>query len=194
MMRWLGVTLWMTLILYNSSIPALPNPNPTLLSFLVTKAGHVVEYAVLGWAFSRTLVASTAGFGLERRFALALTIAVGVCFAALDEARQLFVYSRTGYAGDVALDAVSLVAGAVIGVGSLGLGTRRRPSTDQIQRRHANRKRRGEERRGEGQHDQVHGENLAVSVDVGQERHHGDEMDGHERVKEPGSRRPSGWH
>ena len=104
MARWLGIGCWLTLILFNSSISASPAPVPSFVSFLVAKAGHIVEYTLLGWLLARALVAATGGFGLQPRSAWLVTVVFGVSFAILDEIRQYFVQGRTGQGGDVLLD------------------------------------------------------------------------------------------
>lgn len=101
-------------ILLNSSLPASPpNPSP-LLGLLIAKTGHVVEYALLGWLVWGALTEAAGGVRLRPMVALGLTVLVGALFAGLDEVRQLFVYSRTGQATDVLIDAVSLTLVAAI--------------------------------------------------------------------------------
>src|SRR5215210_8281925 len=116
MARWLGIACWLTLILFNSSISASPAPVPSFVSFLVAKAGHVVEYTLLGWMLARALVAPTDGFGLQPQSGWVVAVSLGVCFATLDEIRQYFVQSRVGQGGDVLLDGLSLVVGASLGL------------------------------------------------------------------------------
>jgi len=88
----------------------LPDASPEAhqqLLFLLRKAAHVVEYAVLG------LLAWIALSSRRRRapwLSAGLALAWVIAVAVIDEARQGFVDSRTGSAGDIALD----VAGGVL--------------------------------------------------------------------------------
>lgn len=85
------------------------------LHWLLRKAGHITEYAVLTalWhrAFRRARHATPRG-------AAAIAFAISVAWAVLDEIRQSFVPSRTASAMDVATDSVGaliVVALAVLG-------------------------------------------------------------------------------
>jgi VanZ family protein len=82
---------------------------------LVRKAAHVVEYAVLGGLWFRTLVHTW-----PRRPGAAawLAFALAVAWAVVDESHQATLSSRTGSARDVALDA----AGAAVAVVAMRLG------------------------------------------------------------------------
>ena len=111
---WLFIGLWMTAILYTSSISAPPETAGSLFGFLKAKAGHVFVYAVLGWSIFSALTSRRAGFGLRGRLALPAVLLVAVAFAAFDETRQSFVYGRTALPADVLLDTVSALAGALL--------------------------------------------------------------------------------
>jgi VanZ family protein len=187
MARWPGIACWLTLILFNSSISASPAPVPSFVSFLVAKAGHVVEYTLLGWMLARALVAPAGGFGLQPQSAWAVTVSFGLCFAILDEIRQYFVQSRVGQGGDVVLDGLSLVAGASLGLwrvrwlaGELG---RRAPAPDSDQP--------AQQGTGKDQHQELHRQDLPIAVAVGQERHHHHEVDQDEQVQQDRPRRPA---
>jgi VanZ family protein len=85
------------------------------LHWLLRKAGHLTEYAILTalWyrAFRRARHATPRG-------AAAIAFAISVAWAVLDEIRQSFVPSRTASAMDVATDSVGaliVVALAVLG-------------------------------------------------------------------------------
>lgn len=93
--------------------------------FLVRKAGHVSEYAVLAVLLWRLLpaAASRASRGTTRAArwpgrAGWLAVALATAFAASDEFHQAFVPSRGASVVDVCLDA----AGATLGILVLGLG------------------------------------------------------------------------
>lgn len=101
---------WMVVILFNSSVAGAPLPVPDLLSTLVAKAGHVLEYSLLGWLAWRALADPSAGVGLPAAPSAALILVGGVAFAALDELRQLFVTGRGASPWDVLIDAIALSA------------------------------------------------------------------------------------
>ena len=98
--------------------------------FLVRKAGHVSEYAVLAvllwWALQPpapppVAAASSPPFGGEQRGDW-LTVGLAAAFAASDEFHQIFVPSRGASLTDVCLDS----AGATLGVLGLRLWRRLR--------------------------------------------------------------------
>ncbi len=126
---WLPIFFWMTLIFIGSTdlmsaehtsriiAPFLRWLHPSISSvtimkiqFLVRKAAHVSEYAVLALLFYRALVNTLCA---GRSFAAA-TIVLLACaaFAATDEFHQSFVPSRTASARDVAID----ISGALLAV------------------------------------------------------------------------------
>jgi VanZ family protein len=125
---WMPALAWMLVIFLASSdlgsaqhtsrflVPLLrwimPNVDLATLAsaqFLVRKAAHVTEYAILGALLLRAFSASArrpwwhyAGFA----------VAVAAGFAALDEFHQSFVGSRTGSPYDVLID----ISGALLGL------------------------------------------------------------------------------
>ncbi|MBN1631000.1 MAG: VanZ family protein [Thermoleophilia bacterium] len=103
----------------------------SLLSLVVRKLAHFVEYTVLALLLSWTLWGLHPGWGAARpgtsggetlrRLAL-VVLPLGVVVAATDEFHQTFVASRTGSPGDALID----VAGLVVGLGAAWLILRRR--------------------------------------------------------------------
>src|SRR5262245_27535151 len=87
------------------------------LHWLVRKAGHVTEYAILTALWYRAL---RRGRGATPRAAGAMALAISVAWAVIDEIRQSFVPSRTASAMHVATDSV----GALIAVTLALLGWR----------------------------------------------------------------------
>ncbi len=76
-------------------------------SFYVRKAAHAAEYAVQGF-----LISMAAGsYGLSARKRVLLSLAAGICWAALDELHQTRVAGRSGQIRDVLIDAAGLIAG-----------------------------------------------------------------------------------
>ncbi len=90
-------------------LPALSADALRDVEHVVRKAAHLVEYAVLAVLAQRALRLTTRR-GLASQLLLALVLVSGV--AALDEALQSRLPSRSGRLGDVALDA----AGALLGL------------------------------------------------------------------------------
>jgi len=74
------------------------------IQFLIRKAGHVTEYAILAFFLRRALVTSSKLFIQRHWFELALLIIV--CYALLDEFHQSFVPSRTASIYDSAIDVI----------------------------------------------------------------------------------------
>ena len=175
MIRWLALGLWYAAIVFTSSLAAAPVTNQPWSDFLIAKGGHVAVYGLLGWLTVEALTAPAAGLVLERRLALLVTILVGVALAGLDETRQSFVYGRTGLPSDVVLDTVALSGGALLHQwlhGPLGAPALGQAAGDP-----------GQQRAVEDQHQELHREDLAVAVDVWQERHHDRQVDQDEQVE-----------
>ena len=116
-LRWLPVVLWMGLIFaLSTSLGAgdntsrfigpflhwlLPQAAPDTIAhlhFLIRKAGHFTEYAILALLLQRAI----GGRGV-RPFVLALVIATA--YAATDEFHQSFVSGRMASPWDVLIDA-----------------------------------------------------------------------------------------
>jgi VanZ family protein len=75
------------------------------------KTAHVLEYAVLAALWVR---AFARGRGLPPRSSAWLALAISLTWALLDEAHQATLLSRTGSAGDVALDATGAVLALIV--------------------------------------------------------------------------------
>jgi VanZ family protein len=131
--NWLPVVVWMLLI-FSGSTDLLSSRNtfgilnpllrwfcPTISSRtiysihkFVRKAGHVSEYAILSILLWRALPDySDAQRPLYRRRKAALVLGIAVLYAGSDEFHQSFVRSRTGAAGDVAIDSCGAAAGLI---------------------------------------------------------------------------------
>jgi len=182
--RWLALGLWYAAIIFTSSLASTPTTAEPLLDFLISKAGHVFVYAILGWLVSDALTSPAAGFAIDRRLALAVTILASAALAAVDETRQSFVYGRTAMVSDVLLDTIAASGGALLHDWSMP-----RPNPAPLDEPAGDA---GEEGAVEGKHQELHREDLAVAVDVGQERHHDRQVDQHEQVERQGSQGPSG--
>ena len=82
-----------------------------MTSFLVRKAAHMSEYAVLAILFGLTIRE------YKKEPWLLLTLAATAAYAATDEVHQLFVPGRSGQLKDVLID----TAGGALGLGLLAL-------------------------------------------------------------------------
>ena len=101
----LAIAVWMGVIFFGSSIPQKEMPpafNP------VSKLGHVVEYAVLGFL----IFPLTSGRGRPILYAVLLSTA----YAATDEFHQLFTPGRHGSPLDVLIDSFGSTVGSYLAV------------------------------------------------------------------------------
>lgn len=109
--RYLPVILWSAVIFLFSSWETPPSPQDTLLNFLLKKAAHLIEYAVLYYlAFHainhevyETHAAAWKFRKLPTRYLSPLLFVI--LYAISDEIHQSFVSGRHGRAADVLIDA-----------------------------------------------------------------------------------------
>lgn len=80
---------------------ALPEHQFNLLHFVLRKASHLTEYAILGALLFRALRADEQGWNARWS---AASVAIAAAVASVDELHQAFVPSRTGVVSDVILD------------------------------------------------------------------------------------------
>ena len=99
---WLPVAAWAALIFGLSSISTL-DTGLGGWDYVLRKAAHVTEYAVLGALLARAL--------RERAGA---AFALGVAYAATDELHQHFVPGRHGTPFDLLFDAVGVALGVAL--------------------------------------------------------------------------------
>ncbi len=132
MLAWVPVLAWMGLIGWLSSdrfskdvtaswlaaapgVAALGLASPVIevLNLILRKSAHFVEYAVLSILAYGALGASAAQ--PRRRVQLLGALGLALSCAALDEWHQATTMHRTGIAGDVGLDSIGALAGALVG-------------------------------------------------------------------------------
>jgi VanZ family protein len=103
--RWVLVAVWMGVIFGFSAQPqaALNFGQPEFLS----KAAHVVEYAILGWLVQRAR---------GDKHAWWQSWLIAVVYAATDEFHQSFTPGRTPRVTDVMIDAVGAAMGMVVAI------------------------------------------------------------------------------
>jgi VanZ family protein len=83
------------------------------LHWLIRKAGHVTEYAILTALWYRAL---RQGRSATPRPAAAIAFAISIAWAVIDEIRQSFVPSRTASAMDVATDSIGVVIVVILAI------------------------------------------------------------------------------
>jgi VanZ family protein len=96
--RWLPVLVWAAVIFAFSSIPSLGTGLGTW-DLVLRKLAHMTEYAILGALLLRAIGRPLPAF------------AIGVLYAASDEAHQHFVSGRHASPLDVAIDAAGIAVG-----------------------------------------------------------------------------------
>jgi VanZ family protein len=103
--------------------PHLSESRLAVIHFLMRKAAHFTEYAILAFLLKRAFVTSANAFIQRRWFELALFLIT--CYALLDEFHQSFVPSRTASIYDSAID---LAGGLTVLLASRFYGRRLRGS------------------------------------------------------------------
>ena len=98
--------------LLHALLPAASPEHLDALHATIRKGAHVFEYLVLGVLLVRALRHE----GLRGTALAATAVLIGVAYAALDETHQAFVPGRTPSTGDVAVDAMGLVAGVGLAI------------------------------------------------------------------------------
>jgi len=83
---------------------------PSLTMYMVRKAGHITEFAILGLLAGLLLSHRCQTWGNALCFGLFLGLSVAVC----DETIQLFVEGRSGQLSDVWIDFSGAAAGTLI--------------------------------------------------------------------------------
>lgn len=95
-----------------------------MAEFFIRKAGHVAEYALLAWLWTRTVRCLPGHFRTSQTAAISAMISI--LYAAGDEWHQTFVPGRTGHAVDVAVDAAGVAAAVLLEAAVSIVGNRRR--------------------------------------------------------------------
>jgi len=94
------VILWAAIILTVSSVPLFAEVKPKWTNY--DKIIHLIEYGIFGFLLTRALYfQSNANI---KRFAVILSIVIGVIFAAFDEIHQKYIPGRFGSIGDFIAD------------------------------------------------------------------------------------------
>ena len=113
-LRWILVGLWMAGILYTSSLGQAVTPVRGIVQTLVSKLGHILEYAILGALLLAAVRAERWVYHSAARELFVVAI-VGGAFAVFDELRQSFSPGREPRVTDVMIDLVSLITASWLG-------------------------------------------------------------------------------
>ena len=131
---WLAVLLWMAVIFVMSTdlgsgehtsrfidpllLWLMPQISPAGIArahFLIRKAGHLTEYAILGILLWRAWTIPTVGSNPPWRWKTALfSLSLAAAYAAGDEFHQSFVPSRGASVQDVIIDACGAILGLMV--------------------------------------------------------------------------------
>lgn len=109
LLAWLAVLLWMGVIFTFSAIPGLHSTLEPRYDFILRKAAHAAEYAVLAWLVFRAL----SFHGLTKGRAVTAAVVWALLYAVSDEYHQTFVFGRHGAVRDVVIDAAGIVGSAL---------------------------------------------------------------------------------
>ena len=90
--------------------PGLPQPDIDTIHFLIRKAAHVSEYAVLLLLWRRGFTR----LGLGEFKAVSVAFVISAAYAASDEYHQSFVANRTASAIDVLIDMTGAAAAILV--------------------------------------------------------------------------------
>jgi VanZ family protein len=108
---WIPVLIWMSVIFFFSSQPALKTVQIDWQDFIIRKTAHFIEYFILFTLNYRAFLRSSS---LSKQQAILLSLCLGVLYAATDEYHQTFVSGREGRLRDVFIDTLGLSASAVV--------------------------------------------------------------------------------
>ncbi|HET8872838.1 MAG TPA: VanZ family protein [Gaiellaceae bacterium] len=99
---WLPVVAWAAVIFALSSMPNL-GTGLGGWDLLLRKLAHGTEYALFGFLLLRAL---------GRQY---LAVALGIAYALTDELHQHFISGRVGAPIDLAIDALGVIVGVLVG-------------------------------------------------------------------------------
>ncbi|MBI4009234.1 VanZ family protein [Candidatus Roizmanbacteria bacterium] len=105
---WLPPLLWMTVIFYLSSRLRTTVTGEFLYDFLIFKALHMIEYAVLYFFLFRAFYSiSKSQLTIDKK--LLVPIFLSIVYAISDELHQTFVPTREGKVRDVLIDTAGIL-------------------------------------------------------------------------------------
>lgn len=108
---WSPAVVWMALIYFLSSFHKLQASPVNWQDFVVRKAAHFLEYAILSILYYRGLKNTTK---LSFKKILIFSFALTVFYALTDELHQTKVYGRTGRPFDIGVDTFGAFLGLIL--------------------------------------------------------------------------------
>ncbi|MDP3056991.1 MAG: VanZ family protein [bacterium] len=109
-LNWILLIFWMGVIFYFSNQLDLKSGFESRLDFILRKAAHIAEYAILTY-----LAWQAIGDGVKSKKYLIYAVIFSILYAIGDEYHQTFVRSRIGSPIDVLVDSVGItLAGLII--------------------------------------------------------------------------------
>jgi hypothetical protein len=99
---WLPVCIWLLVIFSFSANPAIPTSQIHWQDFIVKKAAHVIEYAILSTLIFRALYNS----GVSKKASVYVSFILCVVYALTDEFHQSFTPGREPRLRDVGFDTI----------------------------------------------------------------------------------------
>lgn len=98
---WFPIFIWLGVIFVFSSLPDLKSDLPGLFDFILRKAAHIFEYAVLGFLLFRGF---RRGQGYSAKQAFIFSFSLSALYAVSDEWHQTFILNRSGEIKDIFID------------------------------------------------------------------------------------------
>lgn len=92
-------------------VPTISEARLEQIVFVVRKAAHITEYAVLSWLLARAFLRPGTPWGRWDRKVVLLAWLIASLYAASDELHQAFVPNREGRWADVCLDSFGAALG-----------------------------------------------------------------------------------
>lgn len=106
--NWVLLIFWMGVIFYFSNQPDLKSGFENQLDFILRKAAHIAEYAILTY-----LAWQAIGDGAKSKKYLTYALIFSILYAIGDEYHQTFVRSRIGSPVDVLVDSAGIVIAVI---------------------------------------------------------------------------------
>jgi VanZ family protein len=107
---YLPLILWAGLIFYFSSLPDLKSSFPDIWDFILRKAAHILEFAILAILMLRIGLRKERARRKSQIYLLVLVFAI--LYAISDEYHQSFVAGREMALRDVLIDSLGIIGGS----------------------------------------------------------------------------------
>ncbi len=110
---WILVVLWMGVIFYLSNQPDLKSSFSSGVDFVLRKAAHIAEFAILTFLVWRALAASVEAENKKGRKLIIGAFLFAFFYAISDEYHQTFVLGRVGAVKDVLIDSMGIIIATI---------------------------------------------------------------------------------